>query len=184
MAHVDLWVNKTYDKYKKETHYWQAVLSNYKIHSELLFEKNKYGKPYLSKGKNLYFNVSHTDTIAVVGVSLACEIGVDVESTNRQLINKELIANKFFHKQEKEDLEKSNNYELDFIYLWAIKEAFLKMKGIGIGYGLNNIIVNLIEENVFDIKEQKYYQYDLIIFNDNYVCCIVPKFNDIRFFIF
>ncbi len=83
-----------------------------------MFEKNKYGKPYLSLDKNLHFNVSHTSAIAVVVVSLDCEIGVDVELTNRQAINNELITNKFFHRQEKENLERSNNYSLDFIHLW------------------------------------------------------------------
>ncbi|MBP9742038.1 MAG: 4'-phosphopantetheinyl transferase superfamily protein [Burkholderiales bacterium] len=184
MAKVDLWINSNYDKEKEGEKFWRVVLNNYVQLSEISLEYNEYGKPKLQSMKELHFNVSHTSGVAVVGLSHDSELGIDVESTTRTVVNIRGIIDKFFHNDEKLALEKSQNYEQDFIYLWVIKEAFCKMKASGIGYGLNNFIVDTSAESIFDINEQKYHGYNLINLSNNFVCCVVPKFNKIKFFNF
>ena len=80
--------------------------------------------------------------------------------------------------------QQSKSPERDFIYLWVIQEAFSKMKGLGIDYGLVNFIVDTNKENIFDIKEQRYYGYNLIELNNSFVCCVVPRFDIVRLFNF
>lgn len=184
MSQIDVWISSNYNKEKETNKFWKMVLRNYVSSGELFLEYNAYGKPTFQNNRKPYFNVSHTYGIAVVGVSSNAELGVDLESTTRKITNIQRIVDKFFHVDEKLKLEQSPTPERDFIYLWVIKEAFGKMKGLGIGYGLNNFIVNTNKENIFDMKDQKYYGYNLIELENNFVCCIVPKFDAIQFFNF
>ncbi len=184
MSQIDVWISSNYTEAKKSNKFWQVALRNYAPSEKLSLEYNAYGKPTLKNNQKPYFNVSHTDGVAVLGVSANAELGVDLESITRKTTNIQRIIDKFFHRDEKLALESSQSHERDFIYLWTIKEAFSKMKGLGIGYGLGNFIVDTNKENIFDIKEQKYYGYNLIELNNNFVCCIVPKFDTIQFFNF
>lgn len=182
MERVDLWISNNYNKGTKQ--FWKAILGNYVPFNDITLAYNDYGKPRLSGEPSIYFNVSHTSNVAVVGVSSSLELGVDIEPINRKITNTSLIINQFFHRKERLVLEQSRNYDRDFICLWVIKEAFVKMKGLGIVYGLNNFIVNIKEESIFDINDQKYYGYNMIEVNNEFICCIVPKFLNIRVFNF
>lgn len=184
MSKIDLWINSNYDKEKEAKKFWKVVLNNYVQPSKINLEYNEYGKPGLQSIKELNFNVSHASGVAVVGISRDSELGIDLELITRSIVNISRIIDKFFHKGEKLALEKSQNYERDFIYLWVIKEAFCKMKGVGIGYGLNDFIVDTSVEIIFDINEQKYYGYSMLDLGNNFVCCVVPRFDKIQLFSF
>lgn len=184
MSQIDVWISSNYTKEKEINKFWKVALRNYVSPNEFLLEYNTYGKPTFKNKRKPYFSVSHTDGIAVLGVSSDGEIGVDLESVARKITNMHRIIDKFFHVDEKLKLEQSQTLERDFMNLWVIKEAFAKMKGLGVVYGLNNFIVNVDKENIFDIREQKLYEYNLIELHNNFVCCIVPKFDTIQFFSF
>ena len=74
-------------------------------------------------------------------------------------------------------LNLSNNIFSDFIQLWTIKEAYVKMNGLGIRYGLDTFYVDMNKKIIFDMKTSNYNNYSLLNINNKYTCCIVPKFN-------
>ena len=46
------------------------------------FETNEYGRPYIATpeiGRDLRFNLSHTDGLVVLAIAEGCEIGIDIE---------------------------------------------------------------------------------------------------------
>ena len=94
---------------------------------------NEHGKPYL-KNNELYFNVSHDKNMTVL-VTSDKEIGVDLE----YLTYKPSVVNKYFTPREQEIIKKSKNKEYDFTKIWVMKEAYVKMLGTGILYGLEKV---------------------------------------------
>jgi 4'-phosphopantetheinyl transferase len=81
----------------------------------------------------LHFNVSHSGDVALIAVTIGCEIGVDVEQM-RDVGHLEQIARRFFHPAETEAVlatpaaERTNA----FLRCWTGKEAILKAFGTGI----------------------------------------------------
>ncbi len=94
---------------------------------------NEHGKPYL-KNNELYFNISHDKNMTVL-VTSDKEIGVDLE----YLTYKPSVVNKYFTPREQEIIKKSKNKEYDFTKIWVMKEAYVKMLGTGIFYGLEKV---------------------------------------------
>ena len=111
---------------------------------------NEYNKPYL-KNEKIYFNISHDNGTTVLVVSDK-EIGVDVE----YFTYKESVVRKYFTNNEQNEILNSTNKEYDFTRIWVMKEAFIKMKGIGIPYGLINVDTTKIKEQIELIENEKY----------------------------
>lgn len=111
---------------------------------------NEYNKPYL-KNEKIYFNISHDNGTTVLVVSDK-EIGVDVE----YFTYKEGVVRKYFTNNEQNEILNSTNKEYDFTRIWVMKEAFIKMKGIGIPYGLINVDTTKIKEQIELIENEKY----------------------------
>ena len=106
---------------------------------ELTF--NKYNKPYL-KNRNIYFNISHDKNTTVL-VTSDKEIGVDIEYYTYKEFEQQEIIN-------------SNNKEYEFTRIWVMKEAFVKMKGQGISYGLQNVDTTRLKKQIKLISNEKY----------------------------
>lgn len=85
------------------------------------------GKPYLPGAPHLKFNLSHSGEMALVGVALDVEIGVDIECV-RTLSNYTATAERFFPPSEAADVAD----ERDFFRRWTRIEAALKARGVGI----------------------------------------------------
>lgn len=111
---------------------------------------NEYNKPYL-KNEKIYFNISHDNGTTVLVVSDK-EIGVDVE----YFTYKESVVRKYFTNNEQNEILNSTNKVYDFTRIWVMKEAFVKMKGIGISYGLINVDTTKIKEQIELIENEKY----------------------------
>lgn len=94
---------------------------------------NKYGKPYL-KNKEIYFNLAHSNGVIVVAVS-SREIGVDIQ---RITFKKDVII-RAFNSKEQEMVRSSLVKEEEFTKIWVKKEAYVKMLGIGLEYGLSKV---------------------------------------------
>ena len=80
------------------------------------------------------------------------EIGVDVE----YFVYKESVVRKYFTNNEQNEILNSTNKVYDFTRIWVMKEAFVKMKGIGISYGLINVDTTKIKEQIELIENEKY----------------------------
>jgi len=104
----------------------------------ITFEHGKYGKPYLSGGAALHFNMSDSQDVAVFALALGREVGVDIERI-RQETHCEKIARRHFTPGEYMEmmaLPKINLREC-FFHMWARKEAFVKAIGMGLYAPLN-----------------------------------------------
>jgi 4'-phosphopantetheinyl transferase len=94
------------------------------------FALKENGKPYLPGDPRLKFNLSHSHEMALVGVALEVEIGVDVEHV-RPMPNFVELAERFFPPSQAAEVED----EPDFYRRWTRIEAVLKATGAGL-YGM------------------------------------------------
>ena len=102
---------------------------------DLVFRADNHGKPHIVApgGKALHFNLSHTRGRSVLVVSRKVEVGVDVESLQRE-VELLALARRYFATPEVrmlEDLAPEPQREL-FFALWTLKEAWVKAKGLGL----------------------------------------------------
>jgi 4'-phosphopantetheinyl transferase len=115
------------------------------IPAELIkFATEEKGKPYvINAPSNFYFNLSHSDHLVAVAISINGAIGVDIEiDRSRSFMS---IAERYFHPNEVVQLqacEAATQREL-FFRFWTLKEAFFKALGGGIATGLNKIQFDL-----------------------------------------
>ncbi len=115
----------------------RSVLAHYlkQYETDISYKKGDYGKPYLAdiKHHNLYFNLSHTDDIALLAITQGIEVGVDIESNERKT-DWQNIVKRFFTLSEQKALfllpeVKQRNA---FFQLWTRKEAYMKVLGTGL----------------------------------------------------
>ena len=110
--------------------------------AEWIFNKNSYGKPYIdsmpSDILNLSFNISHTNQLIVIAITLERAIGVDVENMSRAEEVSD-IAEYFFSPIEKKQLFSlsSSKFLNRFYDLWTLKEAYIKALGMGLSIPLD-----------------------------------------------
>ena len=88
--------------------------------------RNSYGKPYLV-GNPFYFNVSHTQDYAFIGIS-QMPIGVDIE----KVLEERVISNTPLMSESEHQAIKNAPDKADaFFSFWCAKEALLKARGTG-----------------------------------------------------
>jgi 4'-phosphopantetheinyl transferase len=118
--------------------------------SRITLQRLPGGKPVLVDAARhaLWFNLSHCATHVVVAVAGAPNVGVDVECI-RDGLDALGIARRFFAPAEFRRLATCSPKDLDdtFLRQWTCKEAFLKAIGVGLGYGLDSVIVSENGEN-------------------------------------
>lgn len=105
--------------------------------SEIAFRYGPNGKPALPSDTGevpLYFNVAHSDELALVVIAGAGEVGVDLERI-RDLPDWEYIATTYFSPQEQARVRDCAPEErrLEFFRAWTRQEAVLKASGQGLG---------------------------------------------------
>lgn len=112
----------------------RAILGTYTA-APLEFAEGEHGKPYLAADRDLRFNLSHSEELALMAVSREAEIGVDVERF-RPLPECMAIAERFFPPGEAAALADvpAAGREVEFFRRWTRIEAKLKARGIGL-YG-------------------------------------------------
>ncbi len=113
---------------------------------ELRFAYGPKDKPRLVDecgGREVRFNLSHSGDVALVAVTGAREVGVDVERI-RALADRDRLARRFFSPQEVAVLERlpSESRSEAFFTCWTRKEAYLKALGGGISIGLDQFDVS------------------------------------------
>lgn len=120
------------------------------------FSYGEFGKPYLKRFEDglaastgsLFFNVTHSQDLALVCLCRSGEVGVDVERL-RSIAEAQAIARRYFTANEHEALARLQGDELvaAFFRCWTRKEALLKALGVGIGFSLNEVEVNVEANN-------------------------------------
>jgi 4'-phosphopantetheinyl transferase len=95
-----------------------------------------HGKPFLdpgTHGQRLRFNVSHSHEVALVGVTAAGEVGVDIEHV-RRLEDVESIVEWYFSLLERRAFARAapGDRLRTFFRHWTFKEAYLKASGVGL----------------------------------------------------
>lgn len=110
--------------------------------AEWTFAATPYGRPFITNphphAQGLYFNLSHTKGLVVLGVCRERQLGVDVENIRTRKASPG-IAERFFASSECADLArlpKSLRHERFFEY-WTFKESYIKARGQGLSIPLD-----------------------------------------------
>ena len=109
---------------------------------ELRFKLYAKDKPALEPLSDIRFNISHSGDMALLGIALGREVGVDIEAirTNVEIEN---LAERFFSPHERETIRSLPEQDkvAAFFRCWSCKEAFLKAQGVGLSRSLNSFDV-------------------------------------------
>jgi 4'-phosphopantetheinyl transferase len=123
--------------------------------NQLQFSYGIYGKPELGdtfSQQGLYFNLSHSQSLAVYAIALHRSVGIDLEYL-RPMPDVQELAERFFSPSESaiiKALPKEEQQEV-FFRIWTIKEAYLKATGEGLA-GLQKVAVSFTEENTINLQ--------------------------------
>jgi 4'-phosphopantetheinyl transferase len=122
----------------------RTTLSHYagRPPGEWRFIRSEHGKPLIlaeTEPSPLKFSLAHTAGLAVVAVTCASDIGVDVERVDRPVKARGLI-NRFFSPEEAAELGKLPPGRLQdhFFLYWTLKEAYIKALGRGLSHPLDS----------------------------------------------
>ncbi|MCA1293870.1 4'-phosphopantetheinyl transferase superfamily protein [Paenibacillus sp. alder61] len=109
--------------------------------NELIFDKNRYGKPYIRGQQRIFFNLSHSGRYVICGLDQE-EIGIDLEEVKSMDLG---IARKFFHANEYIYLlSREPEQRMDALFeLWTLKESYIKYLGVGLQKPLDAFYFNL-----------------------------------------
>ncbi|MGH8238717.1 MAG: 4'-phosphopantetheinyl transferase family protein [Steroidobacteraceae bacterium] len=130
----------------------RTVLSKYAdvVPRDWKFAVNPCGKPAIATGqvaaRGLEFNVSHTDSLVVLGVTRECALGVDVENVRARQVDME-IADRYFASEEVAALRAlpCEKQPLRFFEYWTLKESYIKARGMGLSIPLDRFAFHLEE---------------------------------------
>jgi len=108
----------------------------------LVFSTNTYGRPEIANEQavdaRLSFNISHTHSLIVIGVTKGRSIGVDVENvhTGKGMID---LAERYFAPREVAELAATpaDCQQHRFFEYWTLKEAYIKARGMGLSLPLD-----------------------------------------------
>lgn len=111
---------------------------------EIRFRYEGNGKPLLDGDNNLFFNVSHTDGLALLAFTRGHQLGVDVEKVNSNT-DVERLAERFFSERECRALGQlsGNRLREAFFRIWTRKEAYIKATGEGLSLPLDQFEVSI-----------------------------------------
>ncbi|MBL4987504.1 4'-phosphopantetheinyl transferase family protein [Bacillus safensis] len=111
---------------------------------EIVFETEGNGKPVVRQLPSFHFNLSHSGDWVVCAVDDA-PVGIDIEEIKPIDL---AIAKRFFSADEYQDLlsQPAERQEAYFFHLWSMKEAFIKLTGKGLSYGLSSFTARLSED--------------------------------------
>ncbi|MFS2257834.1 4'-phosphopantetheinyl transferase family protein [Bacillus safensis] len=108
---------------------------------QIVFETEGNGKPVVRQLPSFHFNLSHSGDWVVCAVDDA-PVGIDIEEIKPIDL---AIAKRFFSADEYQDLlsQPAERQEAYFFHLWSMKEAFIKLTGKGLSYGLSSFTARL-----------------------------------------
>ncbi|MCH9755823.1 MAG: 4'-phosphopantetheinyl transferase superfamily protein [Gammaproteobacteria bacterium] len=121
----------------------RLILANYleQAPENLQFAYGKHGKPYLIEHPELEFNLSHSGKYALLAVGKKHPLGIDIEQySGRPYVG---IGQHVFSDKENTHLKTLPGQikPLMFFNIWAQKEAFIKLLGLGLSYPTTKLTV-------------------------------------------
>ncbi len=124
----------------------RAVLARYLAMppERIVFGRNAYGKPLVAGRHPLCFNLSHAGDLAVIGVSWARRLGIDIERVRTDL-DLDRLAAFAFSAPELAAWRRVPPAERTraFFAAWTCKEAYVKAEGLGLSLSLKAFAVAL-----------------------------------------
>ncbi|MGM0589395.1 MAG: 4'-phosphopantetheinyl transferase family protein [Bacteroidota bacterium] len=109
--------------------------------------KEESGRPYIPlKDQTLQVGISHSRDTILVAISDQ-QIGIDLESVQRETDDR--LRNRILDPKERNELK-----SVETIRLWTIKEAVLKLRGTGLRFAMNNVVLIRKSEDQFETKIQ------------------------------
>jgi 4'-phosphopantetheinyl transferase len=112
--------------------------------SRVRFAYGERGKPSLAGefGRDISFNLAHSDAHALIAVASGADVGVDIEAV-RPRIDPLAIAERFFAANERAALRAFPEAEHvpAFFRCWTRKEAYIKALGSGLAHPLDRFEV-------------------------------------------
>lgn len=116
------------------------------------FEYGLSGKPFVKDLKGIQFSVAHTKNTVAIGLTRNAEIGLDIEHLDRVFSIDKLSGIIFspnelnlFHSAKKEEQQEA------FINCWTRKEAFIKARGSGFRFPLDQLEVTFLKGQKVEI---------------------------------
>jgi 4'-phosphopantetheinyl transferase len=136
----------------------RTVLSRYaRIDpTEWVFSTNAYGRPEIVNAQArdlcLSFNISHTHSLIVLGVTKGRALGVDVENFRARGAAIE-IAHHYFAPQEVAALAAvpRQQQQKRFFEYWTFKESYIKARGMGLSLPLDKFSFRYPDERAVEI---------------------------------
>ncbi len=135
----------------------RTVLSRYAPSvrpEEWVFSKNAYGRPQVvnAAGRDLTFNISHTHSLIVLGITHGRELGVDVENVVTRRVSID-VADHFFAPVEVADLAQLPPHEQQFRFFeyWTFKESYIKARGMGLSLPLDEFSFHYPDDNAVEL---------------------------------
>lgn len=115
------------------------------------FEPDRYGRPRAVNSHKLLhklsFNISHTDGLIVLAVTVDRAVGIDAEYLHRTISTN--VLESYFSTHETNMLHKlpSSMRRIHCLDLWTFKESYIKARGTGLSMPLNKFSINLTNSN-------------------------------------
>ena len=103
----------------------KALLEEYGLHMNPLFEYGEHGKPFIVGHPEIHFNLSHCREAAACIVDRS-PVGIDVECIDR--LDVDVVA-MTMNEREQEEIAASPQPEVEFTRLWTMKESLFKLTG-------------------------------------------------------
>lgn len=129
----------------------RAVLGRYLMRppEEVRLSYSEYGKPRLENDASLYFNISHSQSLALFAFTQCGAVGVDVERI-RYDASLDQVARTVFAPGEIETLHAAASEERAFLFFryWTGKEACVKAVGAGLSLPLTGFQICLESDRV------------------------------------
>jgi 4'-phosphopantetheinyl transferase len=123
---------------------------------ECRFSTNAYGRPDIANPQpgegGLSFNISHTHSLIVLGVSRGRALGVDVENVRAREVSLE-IADRYFAPPEVTALAARPPHEQQFRFFeyWTFKESYIKARGMGLSLPLDKFSFHYPDDRSVEI---------------------------------
>jgi 4'-phosphopantetheinyl transferase len=156
----------------------------------IIFGYSAEGKPFLANQtgrREITFNMSHSDDLAIYAVSCVREVGIDLERVE-SFDDSDGVARRFFSARELAAFQASGETGQTevFFRLWTRKEAYLKARGLGLtqeGPGFDARLqrgqaAKMVDENGVQWRAEE------LLPAPGYVAAVVAKGGDwhLRFF--
>lgn len=138
---------KLQKRYARAHGFLRCVLALYLKQNaqNIVLKKNAQGKPFI-ENSSYFFNLSHSQSLAVVAVRFGGNVGIDIEYI-QDIAERNHIMDNWFSPEEKYWIQHSSDPNKNFLRCWVCREALLKMHGWGLT-GLKKVALRPRHEQI------------------------------------